>query len=152
MTYPGLRTYSIRILLAATVITLGATLGAAQTRDSRFDGAWSVVIVTDSGACDRTYRYGVRIQGGQVFYEGSGNVAVSGQVTARGFVQVRLREGDAYAEGSGRLNQRFGEGQWSGEASNQRCMGHWQAERESYGRGAETYRRGTETYGRGRER
>ena len=133
MTYPGLRIGSVGILLAATLITPGT----AQPRHSRFDGEWSVLVVTDRGACDRTFRYGVRIEGGRLFYEGSADVAISGQVSPRGFVQVHLRGGEGYAEGSGRLNETRGQGRWSGESSNQRCMGHWQAERESYDRGRE---------------
>ena len=70
-----------------------------------FDGSWSVLIITDAGTCDRTYRYGMRIAGGQFYYDGGMGVVLSGQVTPKGNVRVVLRQGDAVAQGSGRLSK-----------------------------------------------
>ena len=53
-----------------------------------YDGDWSVVIVTHSGACDPSYRVGVQIAGGAV--NSGGPAAVQGQVTPGGGLRLRL--------------------------------------------------------------
>jgi len=60
---------ALRRFVLATVLVLAATIsGSAKTKTSRtsFDGSWSVLIMTDAGTCDRAYRYGLRIAGGQL--------------------------------------------------------------------------------------
>src|SRR3712207_6242052 len=37
----------------------------AQAQTNRYDGNWSVEVVTEQGACDRAYRYPVIVQNGQ---------------------------------------------------------------------------------------
>ena len=118
---------SIPLIVAATVTASGA--GTRAARVDRFDGPWSVVIITDSGDCDRAYRYGVRIEGGRVYYAGESGVAVSGRVDANGRVSVALRSGDSTAQGSGRLSETSGQGRWRGTSQNASCSGRWQAER-----------------------
>ena len=54
-----------------------------------FDGAWSVLIVTDRGSCDRAYRYGLRIADGRVSYDDP-NFSVSGRVDGAGRVRVAV--------------------------------------------------------------
>src|SRR5260370_2136073 len=51
-------------------------------RSTAFDGDWSVVILTQSGGCDRAYRTGVQIQNGEVLYAGSEPIAMSGEHTS----------------------------------------------------------------------
>jgi hypothetical protein len=114
----------VTVLLLTTVID-----GSAKTSRTSFDGSWSVLILTDAGTCDRAYRYGVRIAGGQLHYDGGVGVALSGQVGPNGNVRVNLRQGDAAAQGSGRLSRSAGSGRWQGASPNLRCSGHWQAER-----------------------
>jgi hypothetical protein len=93
-----------------------------------FDGQWSVLIVTQRGNCDRAYRYGVSIRSGHVSYEG-GMVNFTGRVAANGAVRVRVTSGNAFANGTGRLNRNAGQGNWSGQSGNDRCSGYWTAER-----------------------
>jgi len=113
-------------LLIATCIPAGLSLAAPA--QSRFDGAWSVLIITDAGDCDRAYRYGVQIAGGRVFYEGGGT-ETQGRVSNNGQVTVSIRQGDGNATGSGRLSGNSGGGQWRGASATGRCSGHWQAQR-----------------------
>jgi hypothetical protein len=113
------------MLLAAT-LSAGARAPSAQMS---FDGHWSVLIVTDYGSCDRAYRYGVQISNGRVFYEGGSGVDISGRVGPRGQVSVQVRQGDQQATGTGRLSETSGGGRWSGASPDQRCGGHWTAER-----------------------
>ncbi len=121
-----------RIVLSIPLVLI-ATLSAwgARATVERFDGPWSVVIITDQGTCDRAYRYGLRIQGGRVFYAGGSDVAVSGQVDAQGRVSVVVRSGGSSARGIGRLSDSAGEGRWQGTSQNASCSGRWQAERGS---------------------
>ena len=66
---------------------------AAAAARTTYDGNWSVLIVTNSGPCDRGYRYGLSIRNGAVFYEGSAAVNVAGQVSGNGTVKVRVWAG-----------------------------------------------------------
>lgn len=101
-----------------------AQTAAAQ---SRFDGRWSVLIVTEKGNCDRAYRYPLLIQDGNVLYGGKKNFNVSGQVQSSGAVVVNVTQGNQGALGTGRLNGKYGTGQWEAPAGG--CSGRWQAEK-----------------------
>ena len=122
----------IAACLAATLV--GALFSALPWTARRalargpYDGTWSVLIVTDSGTCDRAYRYALRIADGRVFYDDP-SFNVSGHVDARGNVSVGVSAGDQYANGSGRLSGDYGDGHWSGHSSTSACSGHWEAER-----------------------
>jgi hypothetical protein len=123
---------SLRRAVLSTALVLVATpavQAAPRATVARFDGAWSVVIVTDSGPCDRAYRYGLRIESGRVLYPGGSGVDVTGRVDAAGRVLVEVRGGGAVAHGSGRLSGSSGAGRWEGRLQDQRCAGRWQAQR-----------------------
>ena len=68
-----------------------------------YDGEWSVIILTRSGACDPNYRVGVQIAHGEI--DSGGFAAVQGQVTSRGGVKVTVRSGNQWAYGSGTSQQ-----------------------------------------------
>jgi hypothetical protein len=114
-------------------ISLGSPVEARTsertTGRNTYDGNWSVLIVTNSGPCDRGYRYGLSIRGGRVFYSGSLAVNVDGQVTPNGAVRVRVSAGSQGATGVGRLSRDYGEGSWRGSGSSGSCAGTWTAER-----------------------
>ena len=80
---------SISLLAGVALATAALAPAPAATR-ANFDGNWSVLIQTNSGQCDRGYRYGLTIRNGQVFYEGSAAVNVDGRVNGNGGVKVRL--------------------------------------------------------------
>src|SRR5271154_5966305 len=65
---------------------------AAPASVAQFDGNWSVSIVTDSGSCDRGYRYALRIADGRIYYDNP-SFNISGQVNARGQVSVTVSAG-----------------------------------------------------------
>ncbi len=112
------------------VLAFGAPLWTAPPAEARapYDGAWSVLIVTDAGTCDRAYRYALRIADGRVYYDDP-SFNVSGRVDGRGRVSVRLASGSQQASGSGRLFGNYGNGRWSGRSSTSQCSGHWEATR-----------------------
>lgn len=105
-----------------------AALPDRASAQRMFDGNWSVLIVTQSGTCDRAYRYGISIRNGNVLYDG-GMVNFTGRVAANGAVTVRVASGSAAANGSGRLTRNAGQGRWSGQSGGNRCAGYWTAER-----------------------
>ena len=123
---------SVRRILLTTLVALAATApGSARPTQSSFDGRWSVVIITDAGTCDRSYRYGLIVSRGRIVYDGDSGVIISGGVDRGGRVSVSLRYGEAAAQGSGRLSRSGGGGRWHGASSGARCSGRWVAERRN---------------------
>ena len=120
----------LRTIVLGTLVLAGIAFstGTASAR-STYDGAWSVLIVTMSGSCDPTYRYGVQISDGMVSYDGIGPITLQGRVTPKGAVRVIVTAGSQYADGSGKLTRNRGGGYWKGQAMNSVCAGTWQAER-----------------------
>src|SRR5947207_15881517 len=114
---PARQLFSLFAGLAIATI-LAPAPAAARTN---YDGNWSVLIITNSGPCDRGYRYGLSIRGGRVFYQGSASVNVDGQVSNNGLVRVRVSAGSQGASGWGRLGPDFGSGSWRGVGSSDTC-------------------------------
>jgi len=108
--------------LIATAATLAATASFAVPR---YDGLWSVSIVTEKGACDRGYRYPIRIQNGMLLNAGDSAFSISGKVAPTGAITVTVSHGSSSATGTGRLGGQNGAGHWSGGD----CSGSWTAER-----------------------
>ncbi|MBV8840650.1 MAG: hypothetical protein JO000_29285 [Alphaproteobacteria bacterium] len=124
---PLVRTF---LQLAAGVALMASALAPAPAfARTAYDGQWSVLIVTNSGPCDRAYRYGLSIQNGAVIYEGSAAVNVAGKVANNGAVKVRVWAGQQGASGTGRLSRTDGSGTWRGTGSMGTCSGVWSAER-----------------------
>jgi hypothetical protein len=118
------RLFCAGVLASLCVAALPDTASAQRA----YDGNWSVLIVTESGTCDRAYRYGVAIRSGGVQYDG-GVVNFTGRVQANGNVTVRVTSGGAFANGTGRLGRNEGRGRWNGQSGGSRCAGYWTAER-----------------------
>src|ERR1700720_663959 len=118
------------IVLGTFLVLAGiaSTTGAAFAR-TIYDGPWSVLIVTMSGSCDPTYRYGVQISDGMVTYDGGGPISMQGRVTPKGAVRVIVTAGSQWADGSGKLTRNRGGGVWKGQGMSSACAGTWQAER-----------------------
>lgn len=113
--------------LGAGILGFAAGFGATTPAGSApsFDGIWSVVIVTERGACDRAYRYPIRIRNGALVAEGSSPATINGKVASNGQVTVIVSAGNKSATGSGRLSGTIGSGSWKGGE----CSGTWEAER-----------------------
>ena len=118
---------ALRALSFATLTAATAYAAMPAQAKTNFDGNWSVVIITEQGTCDRSYRYPVRISNGTVGYAGEASFDVSGRVGPNGKVTVTVSRGDKRANGSGTLTADSGVGSWSGGE----CSGTWQAERRS---------------------
>jgi hypothetical protein len=116
-------------LAALAILTAAVPASAPAAAKSSFDGAWSVLIVTEKGSCDRAYRYPVKIDNGAVGYAGDASFTVSGRVQPTGAVTVTVARGSKSANGSGRLSPTGGTGSWV--AGSGECSGTWTAERRS---------------------
>jgi hypothetical protein len=130
MTYSRIFTRT-RGLLVLAALSLAAALPALRPAEAvpSYDGIWSVVIVTNLGLCDPSYRYPIRITKGAVVNAGNAAVTITGKVEKNGAVIVNVAAGDKTATGTGRLAGKTGGGSWSG--GNGACSGIWQAERRS---------------------
>lgn len=120
--------FFINGVAAAVVAAAAMSASVPSALAASFDGNWSVLIVTQRGPCDSAYRYGLSIQNGVVFYQGSAPVNVSGRVSGNGSVSVRVWAGSQSASGSGRLARGSGRGTWRGVGSAGTCSGYWTAE------------------------
>ena len=126
-----------RAILAATSLALlTASVGGADAAKKkvqvphRYDGAWSIEVVTLDGPCDRAYRYGVQIRRGEASYAG-GEFNIRGRVSQAGAVRAVISRGDDAADVVGSLGrQGTGNGTWrtTGLIG---CSGRWNAERRS---------------------
>lgn len=108
-----------------------ALAGSSALAQSKFDGSWSVLIITTqnaSGQCDQGYRYPLSIENGRVRYraEGGPGFTISGRVDNAGGVRVSISRGQDRVDASGRLAQKQGSGTWKASRG---CSGRWRAER-----------------------
>ena len=77
--------------LALLTTSLGTTEAATRkvSVPNRYDGAWSIEVITQDGPCDRAYRYGVRIAKGEASYPG-GDFDIRGRVSGNGSVRATI--------------------------------------------------------------
>ena len=113
------------IAIASTIVASAILASTASLAVPRYDGLWSVSIVTEKGDCDRGYRYPVRISNGTLANAGDTIFTITGKVAGSGAVTVTLSAGGRSATGSGRLAGNIGVGSWTGGS----CSGSWSAER-----------------------
>jgi len=113
------------IAIAGTMAAAALLVSTASLAVPRYDGLWSVSIITEKGDCDRGYRYPIRISNGLLANAGSDVFTISGKVGGTGAITVTVSGGGRSATGSGRLAGNMGTGSWSGGA----CSGSWTAER-----------------------
>jgi len=121
--HKGFKRSAIALLASSIALTtFAATPGFAVPR---YDGLWSVSIVTKKGDCIANYRYPMLIANGMLANGGAVAIDVRGRVAANGAISVTVSSGDKSATGSGRLSGNIGSGSWRGGA----CSGSWTAER-----------------------
>ncbi|MGJ5048036.1 hypothetical protein ACQR09_13280 [Bradyrhizobium oligotrophicum] len=118
---------AISAALKTALLTGLAGLPARPAHAAGFDGAWTVLIITEAGSCDQGYSFPIRISRGRVLSNSTANI--TGSVGRSGAVTVRVSQGGASASGTGRLGATSGFGRWSGKGSSGTCRGRWQATR-----------------------
>jgi hypothetical protein len=114
-------------ILATACAASMVTLIASANAQNKFDGTWSVVAVTNSGPCERTYSARVQVINGVVHFSGG---ALSGRVTVGGAVSVTASAGTGWAIGSGRLSTNSGQGTWRSQVDYRTCSGTWNGQKE----------------------
>jgi hypothetical protein len=122
--------FMTRNLVSASVVALtcvACPATAAIGSATAYDGSWSVVIHTRSGACDRSYQSGAKIRNGIIFSD-TGGINV-GRVSPQGVVRVSVSLVRQSASGSGRLSSNSGGGVWRGQGKRGKCSGTWAAQR-----------------------
>jgi hypothetical protein len=114
---------AIFVLALACAVVAGPAHAGAD-----YDGDWSILIVTQGGACDPAYRYGVHIADGTVINNRSSAAVVRGRVTPTETVMVVVLSGNQGADGSGHLSGNRGRGAWWFHGASTTCSGIWEAE------------------------
>jgi len=100
----------------------------AQAQVRKFDGTWSLEVVTEQGNCDRAYRYSILIENGRARYGGPEAFDVTGQVRSSGAVSGSIAHGTDRANVTGRLQGAYGTGTWT-TSGTRNCSGRWNAEK-----------------------
>ena len=118
---------SIALAAAAATAAAVALAPASGIAKPRYDGVWSVSIVTKKGDCIASYRYPMKIANGVLGNGGDLALDISGKVSDDGAVRVLVSHGDSRAIGSGKLSANIGSGSWKTTS----CSGSWTAERRS---------------------
>lgn len=119
------RAIATAIAIASTMVASAIIASTAGFAVPRYDGLWSVSIVTEKGDCDRGYRYPIRISNGLLANAGDSVFTITGKVGGTGAITVTVSGGGKSASGSGRLAGNMGMGFWTGGS----CSGSWTAER-----------------------
>ena len=118
-------TKAAAIGLWATATTLAATAASAETNDGR----WAVQMVTDSGVCDKSYKYVIAIEQGKVRYipqDSDPAPSISGRVSPAGSVSLDIQKGIARVAATGNLQGSGGSGSWRLGIL---CSGRWTAKK-----------------------
>jgi hypothetical protein len=123
-----MRNSAIAVLLAATLAAPAVAQAGDARASNKYDGPWSVVVMTLRGPCDASYRFSGQIVNGIISYS-YGTLEVSGRVASNGATFVRVTHGTDHGEGRGRLMATYGTGTWSGHGPNGICAGRWVATR-----------------------
>ena len=119
-----------RKLALAAIAVIPLALAAVDRAQARtiYDGSWNVAINGQTGDCQGSFSYAVRIANGIIGY-GGGDASLYGRVSPNGAVQVRVESGGRSAAGSGRLSRNFGSGSFRGRSATGVCAGSWVAQR-----------------------
>ena len=116
--------------LGAAVAAAALFAPQAQAQTKKFDGTWSVEVITEQGASDRASRYSVIIQNGRARYGGPEGFNVSGQIAANGAVSGVISRGQDRANVKGRVGSNgWGQGTWTAVAGSRSSTGRWSAEK-----------------------
>ena len=119
-----------RAWLALSALALSGILATPVAARTPYDGSWSVVIMTQRGACESAYRFSLAITNGIVSYPWDTSVVANGRVGKGGAVRVAVASGGQRANGAGRLFATSGGGSWQGVGSSGVCSGRWTAQRQ----------------------
>jgi hypothetical protein len=116
-------------ILASAFAALMVAAVPSANAESKFDGAWSIAIVTKAGAC-QNYHFVVQIINGVFHYAALSPNNYSGRVAPGGALSVTGSLGTTYGVASGRLSGSSGRGSWHLHMPDAVCSGVWSAQRD----------------------
>ncbi|MDB5553475.1 MAG: hypothetical protein JWL86_3459 [Rhizobium sp.] len=119
-----MKTLSLWIVAAASLIAPASGVHA----HSAYDGSWNLTFVTQTGTCDPTYNFTIKVSNGVVSHPNL--VKFKGHVGKSGSVHASVTVHDKFASGNGRFFGTSGHGRWNGRAGSARCSGYWDAQRD----------------------
>src|ERR1700693_5398725 len=93
----------LAFILAASTADIAAARTAYAAARTAYDGAWSLTFVTQRGACDPTYHFGIQIANGMISHPNL--VKFRGRVSSGGRVRASVSVPGKHASGSGRLSR-----------------------------------------------
>ena len=124
--FKALSAFRWALVAGALAVSAAPNVAAAQVaRPGAFDGTWNVTFTPKAGNCYASNTLPFSVYGPRVSSAGGGKV--TGGVTRKGNVTVRITVGASYADGIGRLAGNSGTGRWAGLITGDRCSGVWQA-------------------------
>jgi len=97
------------IVVALALATGVVSSGSALADPGKFDGTWSVSLVSSGGLCGSGASETLMVRNGSVRAGGSG-VSVSGQVGSSGSVSLSLQKSGVQGSASGTLSGSSGSG------------------------------------------
>jgi hypothetical protein len=116
------------MVMAVAVAPSDAAVHRKPQPTRAYDGMWSVLITTEAGPCDPSYRYPAQIVDGQIQQaDNDFSYQISGAVVSSGAIAVSVSKGIGTANGYGRLHGASGFGRWT--TSGNQCSGTWSAMR-----------------------
>lgn len=116
-------------LALAAVFVTSTLADAAPSLRGPFDGRWSVEVITESGTCDRAFRWSLGVGGGRVTDIGGNIAKAAGGIDRGGRVSVTLTNNSGVLTARGAASGNWGQGTWV--APSRQCSGRWRAERRS---------------------
>jgi len=114
-----------RIGKCASALALAclASTAAFAGPDNKYDGAWSVSVVTEKGNCN-PQTWTVEVAGNRLQRVRELPVSASGSIDARGQARFQVA---SLVNANGVMQEKSGSGSW--DAPSQSCSGRWRAAR-----------------------
>jgi len=127
-----MKSHCTRAFIFASVCVASAVAAVPSANaESKFDGTWTVELVTKTGPCDQSYRGEVQVIDGVLHYAAVGSDTFSGRVTPSGEVTVTATLGGSNSGvASGRISGSSGSGSWHAQLESGNCSGGWSTRRK----------------------
>jgi hypothetical protein len=113
--------FSMRNLALAALFATPALPPAHAGSIGKYDGSWSVSVVTEQGSCD-AYKWTIIVQDGHLQRVDSLPVSASGAIDGHGQARFQVA---SVVTAVGHMSEGAGSGRW--DAPSRSCSGRWQA-------------------------
>lgn len=120
----------LSISLSLGLSSLAGATGMKQIDKTRYDGVYSVKIMTQAGAgpCEKVYQGSVTVANGRITEISDPQASATGLIEDDGTVSLSFRENGQIAHVGGHISGRYGSGAWSSPTAE--CGGVWHSERQ----------------------